>query len=186
MIISIDKYNVAVIEHDSRYTPGRALEYLYPREDFSTRFGIEVPPAMTSLNYEPERGFFFFTIDGEIHGVKKPEDALIMKEIYEKASEILRITQGLYLGPDYEWNAEQKAYYLPETKVLERQWAKVRAQRTALLQRTDYLMYPDVRRSLSELQISELEAYRQDLRNIPQVYGKPEDVTFPAKPGWIK
>ena len=96
------------------------------------------------------------------------------------------MTQGLYLGSDYEWDAGKEVYFLPESKVQERKWVQVRAERAALLQRTDYLMFPDVRRSLTELQISELEKYRQDLRDIPQRFQNSDDIIFPTKPSWLK
>lgn len=185
IIISIDKYNVAVIEHDSPYAQGHALEYLYSRSDFAGRFGIQIPAEVTSVTYEPDRNMLFVVRGNDIQGFNSPAEDPILNAIYENTPEILRITQGLYLGSDYEWNAEDEVYYLPASKILERKWAQVRSQRTALLQRTDYLMLPDVRRSLTELQVSEIEAYRQSLRAIPQTFQNPDDVVYPEKPVWV-
>ena len=58
--------------------------------------------------------------------------------------------------------------------------SQVRSKRDFLLEETDYLLAPDYPISPEDLAL--VKAYRQELRNVPQQEGFPEQVTFPEKP----
>jgi hypothetical protein len=59
-------------------------------------------------------------------------------------------------------------------------WVKVRKQRNQLLKDSDYIMFPDI--TISAEKKEEWETYRQSLRDIPQTFSNPDDVTYPDKP----
>ena len=58
-------------------------------------------------------------------------------------------------------------------------WVKVRKQRNQLLKDSDYAMLKDYPTTVSE---QEWTTYRQSLRDIPQTFSNPDDVTYPDKP----
>ena len=59
-------------------------------------------------------------------------------------------------------------------------WRKIRKQRNQLLKDSDYIMFPDITITTEKKQ--EWETYRQSLRDIPQTFSNPDDVTYPDKP----
>jgi len=58
-------------------------------------------------------------------------------------------------------------------------WKKIRKQRNQLLKDSDYIMLKDYPTTVSE---QEWTTYRQSLRDIPQTFSNPDDVTYPDKP----
>ncbi len=58
-------------------------------------------------------------------------------------------------------------------------WVKVRKQRNQLLKDSDYTMLKDYPITVFE---QEWTTYRQALRDIPQTFSNPDDVTYPDKP----
>ena len=67
--------------------------------------------------------------------------------------------------------------YSPDERAREQLAAEARARRDALLEETDYAVQPD-----SPHDTSEIRAYRQALRDVPQQEGFPYDVRWPEKP----
>jgi len=63
-----------------------------------------------------------------------------------------------------------------ETKMM---WKKIRKERNQLLKDSDYTMLKDYPTTVSE---QEWTTYRQSLRDIPQTFSNPDDVTYPDKP----
>ena len=59
-------------------------------------------------------------------------------------------------------------------------WVKVRKERNQLLKDSDYIMFPDI--TISAEKKEEWTTYRQSLRDIPQTFSNPDDVTYPDKP----
>jgi hypothetical protein len=59
-------------------------------------------------------------------------------------------------------------------------WRKIRKQRNQLLKDSDYIMFPDITITAEKKQ--EWTTYRQSLRDIPQTFSNPDDVTYPDKP----
>jgi hypothetical protein len=59
-------------------------------------------------------------------------------------------------------------------------WVKVRKERNQLLKDSDYIMFPDITITTEKKQ--EWTTYRQSLRDIPQTFSNPDDVTYPDKP----
>lgn len=57
-------------------------------------------------------------------------------------------------------------------------WSEIRAKRNRLISRSDYTQMPDWPGDKEAW-----AAYRQQLRDIPQIYSKPELVEFPTPPG---
>ena len=57
-------------------------------------------------------------------------------------------------------------------------WQEVRSKRDSLLSGSDYVMMADY--PLEDK--SDWEAYRQELRDIPQDYDDPDDVEYPNEP----
>lgn len=62
--------------------------------------------------------------------------------------------------------------------------AQVRAQRDAMIARTDFMMMPDY--PISEEDKTLVEAYRQALRDIPQQESFPSNVQWPVVPQCLK
>lgn len=67
-----------------------------------------------------------------------------------------------------------------EAKFLERKWEELKSTRTRLLNETDWTQVQDS--TLSEENKAEFAAYRQALRDIPQIYSDPDAVVWPEKP----
>jgi len=59
-------------------------------------------------------------------------------------------------------------------------WKIIRNERDKLLKESDYLILADA--PVDETQKQEWTTYRQVLRDIPQDYDSPDDVTYPDKP----
>jgi len=59
-------------------------------------------------------------------------------------------------------------------------WDEIRQERDALLRSTDWTQLPDA--SLTDVQKTAVTAYRQSLRDIPQVYQTAEAVIMPTNP----
>jgi hypothetical protein len=59
-------------------------------------------------------------------------------------------------------------------------WVKVRKQRNQLLKDSDYIMVSDA--PITTEKKEEWTTYRQSLRDIPQTFSNPDDVTYPDKP----
>ena len=59
-------------------------------------------------------------------------------------------------------------------------WKKIRKERNQLLKDSDYIMVSDA--PVNETQKQEWTTYRQSLRDIPQTFSNPDDVTYPDKP----
>lgn len=62
--------------------------------------------------------------------------------------------------------------------------SQVRAQRDAMIARTDFMMMPDY--PISEEDKALVEAYRQALRDIPEQEGFPSEVQWPVAPQCLK
>ena len=59
-------------------------------------------------------------------------------------------------------------------------WEKIRKERNQLLKDSDYIMVSDA--PVTTEKKEEWETYRQSLRDIPQTFSNPDDVTYPDKP----
>ena len=70
----------------------------------------------------------------------------------------------------------------PNIKVISvaERWAIVREWRNFMLRESDWSQMPDA--PLSEEEINKWREYRQELRNIPQDFKNPVNVTFPDSP----
>ena len=68
-----------------------------------------------------------------------------------------------------------------DDEVNEREWLVVRANRDALLKQTDVKVLADRWSILTDTEKSEISTYRQQLRDIPQTFTKPQDVIWPTK-----
>ena len=66
-----------------------------------------------------------------------------------------------------------------EEIISEYKWGEIRAKRNQLLKDSDYTMLKDYPTTVSE---QEWTTYRQSLRDIPQTFSNPDDVTYPDKP----
>lgn len=64
--------------------------------------------------------------------------------------------------------------------LLDQAWALVREQRDRLLRESDYAVMPDY--PLTEAQKTDVTAYRQALRDIPQGFESPDAVEWPTRP----
>jgi hypothetical protein len=63
--------------------------------------------------------------------------------------------------------------------IYEWEWKRIRKERNQLLKDSDYTMLKDYPTTVSE---QEWTTYRQALRDIPQTFSNPDDVTYPDKP----
>jgi hypothetical protein len=68
-----------------------------------------------------------------------------------------------------------------DEEVNEREWLIVRANRDALLKQTDVKVLADRWSLLTDTEKSEISTYRQQLRDIPQTFTRPQDVIWPTK-----
>lgn len=59
-------------------------------------------------------------------------------------------------------------------------WDQIRSRRNALLADSDWTQLPDV--NLSESQTTAWRSYRQQLREIPDLFANPQDVVWPSEP----
>ena len=59
-------------------------------------------------------------------------------------------------------------------------WKNVREARNNRLAESDWSMIED--NQLTEAQKSSWKTYRQQLRDLPETFNKPEDVVFPEQP----
>ncbi len=66
-----------------------------------------------------------------------------------------------------------------EEIISEYKWGEIRKERNQLLKDSDYTMLKDYPTTVSE---QEWTTYRQSLRDIPQTFSNPDDVTYPDKP----
>lgn len=71
-------------------------------------------------------------------------------------------------------------FFEPEYYTLERKWQIVRQERARLLSASDWTQLPDAVLTTDER--TAWQNYRQALRDIPQDFATPEDVTFPTQP----
>jgi hypothetical protein len=73
-------------------------------------------------------------------------------------------------------------YSEPNVKVISvsERWGIVREWRNFLLKESDWSQLPDT--VLSDEKINQWREYRQELRNIPQDFKNPINVTFPDSP----
>lgn len=67
-----------------------------------------------------------------------------------------------------------------QNALIDKAWLLVREKRDDLLAATDYAVMPDY--PLTEAQKTEVTAYRQVLRDIPENFASPDAVEWPAKP----
>lgn len=58
--------------------------------------------------------------------------------------------------------------------------AEARAKRNTLIEETDYLLLPDY--PVNEERMMKIKSYRQELRDITEQLGFPEDITWPTMP----
>lgn len=72
-----------------------------------------------------------------------------------------------------EWDAREAEW---EAGAAERKAAEVRAERNALIAKSDWMALFDVTMP------DEWRTYRQDLRDVPEQVGFPDDITWPAEP----
>ena len=62
------------------------------------------------------------------------------------------------------------------------QWKFVRETRNFLLKESDWTQFPDVQTSMSEENKNEWASYRKNLRDVPQNFSSPYDITWPSVP----
>jgi|3_EtaG_2_1085321.scaffolds.fasta_scaffold33032_2 hypothetical protein len=67
-----------------------------------------------------------------------------------------------------------------EKNVIEERWWDIRKERNQLLKDSDYIMVSDA--PITTEKKEEWTTYRQSLRDIPQTFSNPDDVTYPDKP----
>ena len=61
-------------------------------------------------------------------------------------------------------------------------WNELRGQRDNLLRATDFMMTTDFYASMTSQEQTDVTAYRQDLRDLPDDTVDPENPTWPTKP----
>jgi hypothetical protein len=76
-------------------------------------------------------------------------------------------------GEHYEWDGSQWVELPPPPPTPE----EIRSERDFLLKKSDWTQLPD-----APVDQTAWAAYRQELRDIPQQKGFPENVTWPTKP----
>lgn len=80
----------------------------------------------------------------------------------------------------WRWDYEKQQCYVDPVLEATEQWKRIRAERDKRLMWSDveYLQALDV----EPLKVAEWKAYRQALRNLPQVQTNPKNIIWPAVP----
>ena len=84
---------------------------------------------------------------------------------------------GAQIGGLYE-----NGKFLPKPRDIEAEWREVRSRRDAELLNSDINVLPDRWASMTPEQQTAWSDYRQELRDIPQVFDDPAEVIWPTKP----
>ena len=85
---------------------------------------------------------------------------------------------GWFLDENDEWIVPPEPNPPPLSD--EQKWDNIRRKRDLLLKNSDFAVLPDV--PLSTIQKQEWIAYRQMLRDLPELYANPDDVIWPTAP----
>ena len=114
---------------------------------------------------------------GYLHELSELDDGF--DEVHSFFKDMLEVGQTALRGAEQgEWEVVDG--FTAEEALKESEASRLRSERDRLLSDTDYLLMPDY--PLSEEKRSEVEGYRQALRDLPQVEGWPLYVVFPVKP----
>ena len=158
-------------------------------------------PKANSTTVDPKiKDGFWSHWDGEKWSYEKkpttPEELAGMTishtSFTERAIELRRIKDDL-ITPESGYKAELVdnlwiVSKIPEPtpeEVKERKAQEIRNQRDLLLSKTDYYFLVDNPKQLTEEQLAEVQTYRNELRELPEQEGFPENVTWPDIPECI-
>ena len=136
-----------------------------------------VPPAWLAKPTTPEE-LSKFTISHS----KQTRRSIELRELKDKL-----ITQESGYRADLVgdfWIVEKLPEPTPE-EIRERKAQEIRNQRDLLLSKTDYYFLVDNPKQLTEEQLAEVQTYRNELRELPEQEGFPENVTWPDIPECI-
>lgn len=102
----------------------------------------------------------------------------------------MEFKKEFYKGTEYHFppkfnNAEEylasiQTINISDDVVKDMKWDDIRIKRDRLIASTDWTQTLDC--PLVDAKKAEFTEYRQELRNIPQTYGNPDDVVWPEKP----
>lgn len=92
----------------------------------------------------------------------------------------VEINGKIYSGFDYSYLCSLHGKSVVDAALSLRKWTGIRQKRDSLITETDWTQVQDCQ--LSDDKKAEFLAYRQELRDIPQAYGDPDDVVWPEKP----
>jgi len=88
----------------------------------------------------------------------------------------INVTTGQTFDRPYTQQELDRIVEIPD----EVKWDRIRTKRNQLLGESDYIMFPDI--TITAEKKEEWTTYRQSLRDIPQTFSNPDDVTYPDKP----
>lgn len=181
----------------SDFQIGQVFENEYPPEvaSFCSKNNCKI--EVTETVDKKVKGFVYADRQGVIHpeienedGTKKhnpqnkflfcvfTDDTVLITWPYNKQNFVDALKNGT--------TVQMKRYQIVEipAPTTEEVAAQVRSQRDALIAQTDYLMMSDY--PISEEDKTELEDYRQALRDIPEQEGFPSNVQWPVAPQCLK
>ena len=124
--------------------------------------------------------------NGKHTGVSQTDKTLTEMQAIKTGEDCVEITQSQYDQIKDGWAASESSGVVTVTEPAEwlenktnEAWRKIRKERNQLLKDSDYTMLKDYPTTVSE---QEWTTYRQSLRDIPQTFSNPDDVTYPDKP----
>lgn len=112
--------------------------------------------------------------------IKHDQQTAFWNKMNQVRTELLKDAQ--YYKQDLNdgyWEITKLPEPTPE-EIKEQKANEVRYKRDSLISKTDYLLTPDY--PISKEQLTEVKAYRQALRDVPEQSGFPENVAWPEIP----
>ena len=85
-----------------------------------------------------------------------------------------------YFQENGVWKRKWILRSLSEQEILDKKWERIRFNRNRMLRDTDWTQLSNI--NILEDEKTAWNQYRQSLRDIPQTFTSPDDVTFPAMP----
>ena len=125
--------------------------------------------------------------NGKHTGVSQTDKTLTEMQAIKTGEDCVEITQSQYDQIKDGWAASESGGVVTVTEPAEwlenktnEAWRKIRKERNQLLKDSDYIMVSDA--PITAEKKEEWTTYRQSLRDIPQTFSNPDDVTYPDKP----
>lgn len=178
-LVTIDFQNVAFqnTDHDQFGN----ISYLWSRSTFGITFGITIPAGLKSMAYEPDRSLYVYSLEIDSPVIlSSPAGYDTMNDIHNNLDVIENTTiSGLF--PAYDFDGESWSISSATQSGLD--WDSLRSARDTLLDQTDFMMTVDYyNNKMTSQEQTDVETYREALRDLPANTSDPANPTWPTKP----